>query len=208
MRAGPILCPFCNERVPRAAIRCAYCNTWLAVGIFRADVEPKTPDPVAWRAGALGRVIYLTPADFARLEYLATIERNPNDDPLAKALLDKLGHAVVVSSRDIPHGMVTIHSTVRIVLRADIVKEVTSVTLRYPDEGGAAHDTISVLSPLGLALLGLASGEATTYREADGRSRTVSVERVLNGESGKGVPRRAAVARSRTDDDDPGPSAA
>jgi regulator of nucleoside diphosphate kinase len=207
MRAGPILCPFCNERVPRAAIRCAYCNMWLTVGIFRADVEPAA-DPAVWRAGALGRVIYLTPADFSRLEYLARIERNPNDDPLAKALLDKLGHAVVVSSRHIPTGTVTVHSTVRIVLRAGLVKEVTSGTLRYPDEGGAVHDTISVLSPLGLALLGLVSGETATYGEADGRSRTVSVERVFNGESGKAEPRRAAVARSRTDDGDPGPSAA
>lgn len=205
MRATPILCPFCNERVPRAAIRCVYCNTWLAVGIFRADGSNRERAPIAAvaRVGALGRVIYLTPADFAKLEYLATIERNPRSDHLARALVDKLSHAVVMSARDIPHGVITINSSARIVAPGERAKDGRTVTLRHPgeDDGG-----VSVASPLGLALLGLAAGESAIYSEPDGRSRTVTVEQVF------GEAEYAAVARaspfSPESDDDPGPSAA
>jgi regulator of nucleoside diphosphate kinase len=184
-----------------------YCNTWLAVGIFRADKANPELTPVAaandatTRAGALGRVIYLTPADFAKLEYLATIERNPRNDPLARTLVDKLSHAVVVSARDIPRGVMTVNSSARIVVPGGWAKDGRTVTLRHPGEGG-----ISVASPLGLALLGLAAGESAIYSELDGSSRTVTVERVLADVECAAVAQPSLPPQS--DDDDPGPSAA
>jgi regulator of nucleoside diphosphate kinase len=203
MRAAPILCPFCNERVPRAAIRCVYCNTWLAVGIFRADRTDRAPTPAA---GALGRVIYLTPADFAKLEYAATIERNPRNDPLARAMVDKLGHAVVMSARDMPTGVLTVGNSARIVASDQVSKRGRIVTLRHPDEESEGDD-ISVLSPMGLALLGLTAGESAIYRGPDGTSRTITVEQVF-GAAEHAVPARVPSFPPKGGDDDPGPSAA
>jgi regulator of nucleoside diphosphate kinase len=197
-----MLCPFCKERVPRAAIRCVYCDTWLAVGIFRSDRGDRAPTPAT---GAFGRVIYLSPADFAKLEYAATIERNPRNDPLARAMVDKLGHAVVMSVREMPTDVLTVGSSARIVASDPVSGRARVVTLRHPDEDGEGDD-ISVLSPMGLALLGLTAGESAIYCGPYGTSRTVTVEQVFG-------PTEHAAARvssfpSRDGDDDPGPTAA
>jgi regulator of nucleoside diphosphate kinase len=205
MRAGPILCPFCNERVPRAAIRCVYCNTWLAVGIFRAESGDRAPAPVA---GAFGRVIYLTPADFAKLEYAATIERNPRSDPLARALIDKLGHAVVMSARDIPNGVLTVGGSARIAVSDGATRRERLVTLRHPGEEDGAGDEISVLSPMGFALLGLVAGESAIYRGPDGRSHTATVEQVLGAPEYANAARVPSFSPQSGGDDDPGPAAA
>ncbi|HTI86921.1 MAG TPA: hypothetical protein VL966_09985 [Alphaproteobacteria bacterium] len=209
MRPDPGVCPSCNRKIPRAAIRCVYCNTWLAVEILRAPGESAVSDPTvpspATRAGAAyGSVIYLTPAEFAKLEYVATIARNPRTDALAEALVDKLACAVIVPARDLPAGVMTINRAARIVVSDGGVSRRRLVVLRNPESCDGDPGTVSVVSELGLALLGMTAGGSAIYRGFDGVSRTVTVERVLDGTEHAVLTGPIASP----DGEDPGPTAA
>jgi regulator of nucleoside diphosphate kinase len=111
-----------------------------------------------------------------------------------------------MSARDIPGGVLTVGGAARIVVSDGAAQREWVVTLRHPDEEDGADGDISVLSPIGLALLGLAAGESAIYRGPDGRSHTVSIEQVF------GAGECAAVAHVPSlppeSDDDPGPTAA
>jgi len=214
MRPDPGVCPSCSRKIPRAAIRCVYCNTWLAVEILRAPGESAVSGPTVsgpavashpTRAGAAyGSVIYLTPADFAKLEYLATIARNPRTDSLAEALVDKLACAVIVPARDLPAGVMTINRAARIVVADGGVSRRRIVVLRSPESCDGDPSHVSVMSQLGLALLGLMAGCSAIVRGLDGVSRTVTVERVLDASEHAAF---TGLVASR-DGDDPGPTAA
>jgi regulator of nucleoside diphosphate kinase len=65
------------------------------------------------------------------------------------------------------------------------------VTLVYPAEADIAEGRISVLTPVGTALIGLRAGQSITWRTRDGRKQVLTVLRVT-----------PPVA------DDPGPEAA
>jgi regulator of nucleoside diphosphate kinase len=53
------------------------------------------------------------------------------------------------------------------------------VMLSYPAEASVSENKISVLTPVGTALLGLPEGECMPYEAADGTMRHLTVHRVL-----------------------------
>jgi regulator of nucleoside diphosphate kinase len=53
-------------------------------------------------------------------------------------------------------------------------------TLVYPDEQEFYDDALSVLTPVGAALLGLPEGKSTLYAGADGSRKTISVISILH----------------------------
>jgi regulator of nucleoside diphosphate kinase len=60
-----------------------------------------------------------------------------------------------------------------------ITDQVRRAMLVYPGEEDAGAGRISVLSPLGAALLGLADGQSLQWRSATGVKRTLQVIRVV-----------------------------
>ena len=96
-------------------------------------------------------------------------------DGLAR-LSDTLDHARVVSSEDLPPDVVSMHSTVRV---ADLgTGEEATYTLVYPASADAAARKLSILAPIGLALLGRREGEEVRPQAPGGlrRLRIVKVE--------------------------------
>lgn len=87
----------------------------------------------------------LTQADFANLSLLGDEVR---------PLLEK---AVVVRSDAVPPEVVTMNSEVLLAYESTGVRRL--VTLVYPPDAKAALDRISVLDPLGMALLGARPGQ-------------------------------------------------
>jgi regulator of nucleoside diphosphate kinase len=106
--------------------------------------------------------------DLERIE--AVLEHEPDDQHMA--LRAELERASVVEARDLPATVVSMQSIVRMV-DVDNGEEMT-LTLVYPREAGAPG-TVSILAPVGSALLGLSVGQQIDWPLPGGRSRHLRV---------------------------------
>lgn len=88
-------------------------------------------------------------------------------------LFDELDAATIVPEHMLPDDVVTMHSTVSFV---DLATEVSStVTLVYPDEVGRFSNAISILAPVGAALIGLRVDEVIEWPLPNGGVRKLKV---------------------------------
>jgi regulator of nucleoside diphosphate kinase len=89
-------------------------------------------------------------------------------------LLSKVKHeAEIVPSRRISADIVTVNSTVT--FRDVLTESEHRVTLVYPAEMSISQRRISVLSPVGRALLGQSVGSVTSFELPDGTMREIRV---------------------------------
>lgn len=115
--------------------------------------------------------ITISSLDLERLETL--IESTPDTIfPGKSALLDELGRATVLEPEEMPPDVVTMNSTVRFSF-ADSGEEF-ELTLVYPRDAGG-EGRISVLAPVGSALLGLSVGSELEWPLPEGHKTTVRV---------------------------------
>ena len=120
--------------------------------------------------------ITISSLDAERLEdLLATL--SPTDDTNHRALLDELARADIVEPRDILPGVVTMNSTVR--FQIDAPEEQFCLTLAYPKDMNHVENGISVLTPIGTALLGLSVGDTIDWPRRDGQLLNVRLLEVL-----------------------------
>jgi regulator of nucleoside diphosphate kinase len=118
--------------------------------------------------------IIVSNADYERLTDLATasLERLPE---VAEELLAEMDRAKIVRDDSVPANVVRMGSTVT--FRSDDGRELTE-TLVYPaDEDSDAHK-ISVMTPVGAALIGLAEGQSISWTARDGRKHELTVVKV------------------------------
>ncbi|MET0265298.1 MAG: nucleoside diphosphate kinase regulator [Duganella sp.] len=116
--------------------------------------------------------ITVSSLDIERLEALfdslpaATADAN-------QALLDELGRAKVVEPEQIPANVVTMRSQVR--FEIDQPPQQLCLTLAYPKDMAELSDAISILTPIGTALLGLSVGDAIDWPLPDGQVSTLRI---------------------------------
>ena len=82
----------------------------------------------------------------------------------------------MVAADAVPRAIVTMRSKVRV--RDTGTRECDTYTLVYPHEAEINAGKLSVLAPLGLALLGARVGETVAFDAPAGRRR-VKVEKIL-----------------------------
>lgn len=120
--------------------------------------------------------IIISDLDAGRLDRL--LESLPDGAFPGKAALEaELLRAEVRPSREVPPSVVTMNSTVR--FRVLSSSEEFRLTLVYPKDVDASGGTISVLAPVGSALLGLAEGSAISWPAPGGGELVVRIEEVL-----------------------------
>jgi regulator of nucleoside diphosphate kinase len=120
--------------------------------------------------------IVVTSRDLERLEKL--LESLPADSfPGKSALEAELQRAEVVDPERIPPDVVTMNSTVRFTFKES--GEEFRLTLVYPRDAQGEPDRVSILAPVGSALLGLAVGDEIQWPRPGGGMATVSVVDVL-----------------------------
>ena len=109
--------------------------------------------------------------DMDRIE--ALLERLPAAEAeKLQALRAELDRADVVEPAAMPPHIVTMNSTV--VFEDEANAEQLTLTLVYP-AGAGAPGTVSILAPVGSALLGLARGQQIDWPMPDGRKRRLKV---------------------------------
>ena len=97
------------------------------------------------------REIDLTKRDLQKLCSIIEIY-NGNDAPYVEHLKEELDRAIIVNSRDIPSDVVTMNSIVR-TKDLDTGDEKTLI-LVFPGKQYATEKTVSILAPIGTALIG------------------------------------------------------
>lgn len=101
--------------------------------------------------------------------------------PGKASLQEELERADIVEPQEIPATVVTMNSTVR--FRVETTGEEFTLTLVYPRDMDGSSDKISILAPVGSALLGLSQGDEIEWpRPGGGVLRVRIVETVYQPE--------------------------
>lgn len=127
----------------------------------------------------LNRTIILSDTDHQHLE--ALVESSRYDAGLHEDYLDalegELKRAQVVPPSDVPDNVITMNAVVR--LRDLDTEEVEEYQLVYPVDADMAQHRISVLAPIGTAILGYQLGDVIEWPVPAGLRR-LRVEKVTH----------------------------
>jgi regulator of nucleoside diphosphate kinase len=126
--------------------------------------------------------IIVTRKDAERLDSLTALLLGMSASSGVELLLQELLRAQVVEAEEIPASTVRMHSVVE--FRDEDSGTDRVVRLVYPGEQKAYRDAVSVVAPVGAALIGLSEGQSISYLGADKRPRSITVLRVLSGAPG------------------------
>lgn len=123
------------------------------------------------------RNLSITPFDRARLEEMLAVVNGSNtrDRKDLDALAAEIQSGRIVDSRTIPPDVVTMNSRVRI--RDMDTDEVMDYVLVFPEEADMDKGKMSVMSPIGTAILGYAAGDVIEWTVPDG-VRRIKIEAV------------------------------
>ena len=125
------------------------------------------------------RKIHITSKDRDRLLKIIGKERefniSKNGEHLT-SLEQELNSAQIVTSQEVPSNVITMNS--KFLLKDLDTNEEMEYTLVYPSEANLAEDKISVLAPVGTAVLGYREGDKFEWKVPNG-SIHLKVEKIL-----------------------------
>lgn len=127
---------------------------------------------------AKNRQIYITDFDLQRLQELIEVmaEQPTRDNRYLDELDQELLRAEVVAPRDIPPDVITMNSTVRL-LDMDSKGEL-EYTLVFPADANLEKGRISVLAPVGMAMIGYRVGDIVSWKVPGGTKR-LKIKKIL-----------------------------
>ncbi|WP_042446225.1 nucleoside diphosphate kinase regulator [Azospirillum sp. B510] len=116
--------------------------------------------------------ILLTATDHDRLSALveAVSERLPE---VYAYLTVELERAAVIEEGELATGVVTMGA--RVAFRDEVTGQERTVTLVYPRDADLAACRVSVLTPIGAALIGVAEGQSITWYTREGEAKILTV---------------------------------
>lgn len=121
--------------------------------------------------------IIVTSSDFERLQRLIETHTADRDQDAVELLDVELSRARVVPPSEVPPSVVTMNSRLRYVNQATGASR--TVTLVYPAEANFEAGRLSILTPVGCALLGLAVGQTIDWTMPNRQMRKFVVEELL-----------------------------
>lgn len=121
--------------------------------------------------------IAISTRDAERLRHLAEVaaDRYPET---AEFLAREIERAEIRAADQSMRDIVAMQSEVT--FRDDIGGQSRTVTLVYPEDADVGAGKISVLTPIGAALIGLPVGESIEFQTPAGGWRSLTVTKVLN----------------------------
>jgi len=119
--------------------------------------------------------IVVSKAEYETLTGLAAAVEEKLPD-VASVLQAEMDRAQVVAPDDVPLDVVRMGSTVE--FRSDSGQQRT-VTLVFPGDADISQGRISILTPIGTALIGLSAGQSISWVARDGRRQRLTVLKVV-----------------------------
>jgi regulator of nucleoside diphosphate kinase len=119
----------------------------------------------------LNSTLVITDTDARRLRKMleGTVDSSGFDRANRQILEEEIDKAVVVPSEQVPPNVVTMHSRVRIVDMRTGEQMVYQIV--YPHEANYSERKISILAPIGTALLGYSAGAEIDWNVPSGSRR-------------------------------------
>ncbi|HYI02277.1 nucleoside diphosphate kinase regulator [Hyalangium sp.] len=117
--------------------------------------------------------LIVTETDLDRLRRVLDQHGSGRNAELAEMLEAELSRAEVVDSQAVPPHVVTMNST--IVFEDEDTGERREVTLVYPQDARSDAGRISILAPIGSALIGLSVGQSIEWPLPGGRTRRLRI---------------------------------
>ena len=116
--------------------------------------------------------IVLTATDHDRLSALveAVSEKLPD---VYEYLTVELDRAAVIDASELAMAVVTMGA--RAAFRDEVTGQERTVTLVYPHDADLAAGRVSVLTPIGAALIGVAEGQSITWYTREGEAKILTV---------------------------------
>jgi regulator of nucleoside diphosphate kinase len=109
----------------------------------------------------MARTIFVTEGDLVELRQMIDRTDNNGDGPYLANLQAELRRAKIVPAEDVPRDVVTMNSKV---LLYDLdTRERELFTLVYPWHADADNNRISVLAPIGTAMIGCRVGDVVKW---------------------------------------------
>jgi regulator of nucleoside diphosphate kinase len=118
--------------------------------------------------------IIVSDADYERLTDLATASLHRLPD-VAQELLSEMDRAKIVDADAVPADVVRMGSTVT--FKSDD-GHTRRMKLVYPADESVDQNRISVMTPIGAALIGLGVGQSISWAARDGRRHQLTVLKV------------------------------
>jgi|SRR6185437_129735 len=125
----------------------------------------------------LAPTIKMTRSDAQKL--MSVAKANLRGTPeLTSFLIGEIGRAILVGANE-TDDLVTMNSHVEFYY--DFTDQVRKIQLVYPTQVDIRKDKISVLTPIGAALIGLSKGQSIEWRTATGAKRSLTVLDINGG---------------------------
>lgn len=125
--------------------------------------------------------IFITDADKKRLLMLINANRDRANEVYIRELEKELNRATVVSPKEIPPNVVTMNS--EIVFKFLDSNEEMTVRLVFPEDADIDKKRISVLAPIGTALLGYKVGDVIEWEVPSGKTQVKIIKIVYQPEA-------------------------
>lgn len=118
-------------------------------------------------------VILITEKDLLRIKHILSFQKSSDFENLEL----ELDRASIISDMEVPNDLVTMNSKVKFLNKQDNKEMI--VTIVYPSDANFADGKVSVLAPLGSALLGLRKGQEINWMFPDGKTKTLCIVDIL-----------------------------
>lgn len=124
------------------------------------------------------RKIHITRYDMDRLtELIDGLRLSPKANQANLDLLEKeLYRAVLVDPQQIPHDVITMNS--KVIITDTESGEKTTYTLVFPSAANISENKLSIMAPLGMALLGYRTGDIIEWPVPSG-VRKLKVDKII-----------------------------
>lgn len=118
--------------------------------------------------------IFITEKDYLRITNL--LNNLVVEPDILENLEVEIERATILSDNEVPAGLVTMNSTVEY---EDLSNgKITTVTIIYPGNEISSGKNISILAPLGSALLGLREGQEINWKFPTGNTKRLRILKV------------------------------
>lgn len=118
-------------------------------------------------------VILITERDYLRIRHILSTQ---NSDDFENLEIE-IERAKIIEENEIPNDLVRMNSTVRFMTLQD--EKEMKLTLVFPEEANFSDGKISILAPLGSALIGLRVNQEINWMFPDGKTKTIKILEVL-----------------------------